>query len=228
MVTLKSKFGIQALDGHGIFVADQPGLVLDGKPLYFYHFTYLPHDLAQARFEVARPRLSAAFEDYRALQGSQAKDLHLYYFDADGHGLLSLRHTLSEPLNIMVGDIMLNPVPVEHLSLERRFEAEGQTGRHSKTLTEKHDVYYTIEKFLSGFSWGWAGLFHNRDRQERERIFRDFNPVKSGLFTRTESLSHLTFRLRLSLEDSHQGLKPFREVRINLAEATLDEALSLP
>jgi len=223
MSSLRARFGLQGLERHGVTLADQPGLVMKGKQLFFYSMTHRPPAGTEDPLAFLKAQFAKALDVGR---DSELADLHLYYLDADGRAILSFPAKLPVSPTLRIGTKLFDTIPVVSLKVVRRYEALGRTGIRFRNKEEIRDPYTAFEMFQTAYQMGWGGQFFARDPDARAAIFRHFDPVRSGLIRVEEKLTNLSFTVQLFQEAPGQDLIAYRPVKTSLESATLDEALA--
>lgn len=222
---LGSHLTLTQFEALGFYIADKPSAKLDHKPLYFFAFHLKNPSAPLPPLDLMVPAVKQALEDHNQVPG--APKLHLYYLDARGWGLLSTPADYQETRVLTMAGNLVKAEPVDQLILRRTYEANGLQGLKVRTTEERKDVFFTIEKFLGSCTLGWGGLFHGQSAEERQRIFDSFYPFKTGFFHPGERLSNLVFRCRLGVPGP-QEIEYFKELTLNIEEATLEAALKIP
>ncbi|MEI8094249.1 MAG: hypothetical protein WCG80_08565 [Spirochaetales bacterium] len=223
MSSLTSRYGLQGLERQGIHLADQPGLVVQGKSLFFFSLTRRP-PAGSDPLGALKTEVQVAIAEARRYEGFA--ELHLYYLDADGHVLLSLSSKPPETPKLKFDGTLVTTTPVNHLKVERRFEARGRSGLRQRVVEETREVYAALEKFQAAYQLGWGGLFFAREEGSRINLFQHFEPVRKGAFKPEEVLTDLTFTLQLWQAADARSMIGYRPVSTSLDSATLDEALN--
>src|SRR5438445_678832 len=100
MGTLNSRYGLQGLERHGVYLADLPGQVAKGKALVFFALSRKPPTGTEDPLGLLKARFLPAVEDLKHEDGYE--DLHLYYLDSQGHAILSLGKTPFEAPRLMI------------------------------------------------------------------------------------------------------------------------------